>query len=56
MHQGLAFRGIGIDQGLSQNASDGCALSACGSSVRLVRMGAREDLEVIRQARELLTG
>jgi acetate kinase len=54
--EGLAFLGVSIDPGLNRDARGDCDLSADGASVRLLRLRAREDLEMTRQARELLTG
>lgn len=53
---GLGFLGVGIDPKLNRIAKGDCELSGDGSPVRLLRLRAREDLEMIRQARELLTG
>lgn len=54
--EGLAFLGLAIDPALNRDASGDCEISAGGSPVRLLRLRAREDLEMVRQARELLTG
>jgi acetate kinase len=54
--EGLGFLGIAIDPERNAEASGDRTLSAPGAAVRVLRLRAREDLEMARQARELLTG
>jgi acetate kinase len=50
----LAFLGVAIDPQRNQDASTDTDLSAAGAAVRTVRITAREDLEIARQARSLI--
>ena len=52
----LGFLSIGIDASLNARADGDCEISEPGSAVRVLRLRAREDLEMARQTRELLTG
>lgn len=51
---GLGFLGVEIDPDKNQAAVPDEDVSAAGSAVRTIVIGAREDLEMARQARELL--
>ena len=48
------FLGVEIDPERNRDARGDCAVAADGSAVRVLRLQAREDLEMARQARELL--
>ena len=50
----LGFLGIMVDPELNARAGGDCELSAADSAVRVLRLRAREDLEMVRQARRLL--
>jgi acetate kinase len=51
---GLAFLGVAVDPGLNENATEDTDITAQGTLVRSLRITAREDLEIARQARELV--
>jgi acetate kinase len=53
--EGLSFLGVCIDPETNRNASGDRDLTAAGATVRSVVVGAREDLEMARQVREVLT-
>jgi acetate kinase len=51
---GLAFLGVAIDPDLNAAAAGDTEITAQGARVRSLRVTAREDLEIARQARELV--
>jgi acetate kinase len=51
---GLGFLGVGVDADLNGAASGDAEISAGDARVRTLVVAAREDLEIARQARELL--
>ena len=51
---GLGFLGIALDEGLNQGSGDR-EIGIPGAAVRTLVIAAREDLEIARQVRELLT-
>jgi acetate kinase len=51
---GLAFLGVTVDPDLNAAAASDTEITAQGASVRSLRITAREDLEIARQARELV--
>ena len=52
---GLTFLGIGIDAHANDHASADADITAAGASVRTLVLRAREDLEMSRQARQVLS-
>jgi len=52
--RGLGFLGIAVDSDLNRRADGDCEIGVAGLPVRTLRLQAREDLEMARQARELL--
>ena len=50
---GLGFLGVALDEALNPGSGDR-EISRLGASVRTLVVGAREDLEIARQVRELL--
>jgi acetate kinase len=53
--EGLRFLGVELDAARNGTATLDCDLSAVGSHVRTVAIEAREDLEIARQVRTLLS-
>jgi acetate kinase len=53
--EGLRFLGVELDAARNGTATLDCDLSAVGSNVRTVAIEAREDLEIARQVRTLLS-
>jgi acetate kinase len=53
---GVAFLGVCIDDARNDDAHDDREIGSDGAAVRTVVLGAREDLEMARQVRELLSG
>ena len=51
---GLGFLGVALDPQLNTSASGDADIGASGASVRTMVVRAREDLEIARQAREVL--
>jgi acetate kinase len=52
---GLKFLGLELDDELNRAAADDADISANGSTVRVLVINAREDLEIARQVRALLS-
>jgi acetate kinase len=52
--EGLGFLGAGLDPGLNETGSGDRAVSASSSTVAVMVVAAREDLEIARQARAVL--
>jgi acetate kinase len=52
---GLAFLGVAVDPRLNASGSADREIGAPGAAVRTLVISAREDLEIARQVRELLT-
>jgi acetate kinase len=52
---GLAFLGVGIEPGANESTGDR-DISQTGASVRTVVIAAREDLEIAREVRLVLSG
>ncbi len=52
--EGLGFLGVGIDHDRNQTALGDQDLTADGATVRALVINAREDLEIVRQVREVL--
>jgi acetate kinase len=53
---GLQFLGVAIEPELNRAARDDTDISGAGATVRTLVIGAREDLEIARQVRQLLGG
>src|ERR1022692_3690388 len=53
---GVAFLGVCIDDARNDDAHDDREIGLDGAAVRTLVLGAREDLEMARQVRELLSG
>lgn len=53
---GLGFLGIGVDPSSNNSASGDCEISAAGAEVRSFVIEAREDLQVVREIAEVLSG
>jgi acetate kinase len=51
---GLAFLGIGVDDGRNVGGAGDREIGAPGASVRVLVIAAREDIEIARQVRTLL--
>ena len=51
----LGFLGLGIDAGLNADVTDDVEITADGASARTVVIHAREDLEIARQTRAVMT-
>ncbi|HET7013430.1 MAG TPA: acetate/propionate family kinase [Streptosporangiaceae bacterium] len=51
---GLAFLGVAVDPGRNAAATGDTEITAAGAPVRTLRITAREDVEIARQARELI--
>jgi acetate kinase len=54
--EGLGFLGLAIDVERNRDPGEASELSAAGAAVRIFVLRAREDLEMARQARAVLTG
>jgi acetate kinase len=52
---GLGFLGVGIDASANAGASEDQEVTASGSRCRVLVIAAREDLEIARQVRAVLT-
>jgi len=52
---GLRFLGVAVDQGRNASAAGDADISASGAQVRTLVLTAREDLEIVRGARSVLT-
>jgi acetate kinase len=53
---GLGFLGVAVDPARNEDASGDIDISATGAAVRTLRITAREDIEIARQARQVLAG
>jgi len=53
---GLGFLGLAVDEDANRAASGDCDISAATARARVLVVSAREDLEMARQARQLLDG
>jgi acetate kinase len=53
---GLAFLGVAVDPARNEDATGDVDISAAGAAVRTLRITAREDIEIARQARSVLAG
>ncbi len=51
----LDYLGVKVDATRNDSASDDCDVTAVGSAVRIVVVAAREDLQIAREARALLS-
>ncbi len=54
--EGLGFLGVELDTGFNDTATGDCQISMAGSQVRTLVVQAREDLEIARQVRSVLSG
>ncbi len=52
---GLGFLGVAVDEGRNATAQADCDISVPGAAVRTLVIAAREDIEIARQARAVLT-
>lgn len=52
---GLGFLGLAVDDAANENVTEDADISRAGASVRTIVIGAREDLEIARQVRSVLT-
>jgi acetate kinase len=53
---GLGFLGVAVDPARNEDATGDVDISAAGAAVRTLRITAREDIEIARQARLVLAG
>jgi acetate kinase len=54
--EGLAFLGVAVDEAANADAESDTDISARTSSGKVLVVAAREDLEIVRQTRAVLTG
>jgi acetate kinase len=54
--EGLEFLGVALDEAANESAKPDQEISASGAPVRTFVIEAREDLEIVRGARQVLAG